>query len=175
MNNRNYFIFAVTFALAVPIIIGGSYFYKLYNRNEIITNIAHIYVSPELIAHNNAQLKEVKIDLEYNENPVEFYVTYIGEENNTTYNIYLKDININNTSADIIKWKLALCDSNNNMEKFISEGDFSSIENNIITLKKDVVIYTNQKQNYRLYYYIENNAIENNNDLFSAKITIEKE
>ncbi len=175
MDDKNFFVVAVTVAFAVPVVFGGLYFCSLANTSNANDHIAKLENRRELLFFGKDTIADVSNEIisdgDYETaNYIDFEIDYAaGPEDATTYSLVLKDIE---TAKRIDKknytWRLTQKNEKTNFYDLVSFGTFSPT-NSHITLGT-FQLTKNESHNFRIYYYLNSEVTKN--DLV-AQIAIE--
>lgn len=179
MNSRDYFVSAVIIALVVPLVIGGIYFVDVCEQRGKNTYIAKLDGMRDLILIGETEVKNFNpvnlINDDYNKaNYIEFEVKYAdGEDEFTRYDVNIEKIDFSpNVEPEDISWKLLQYDSTIKDYKVIETGNFLSGSAKL-KLTDSIDIGLNDRQKYRLYYYVASRDNNYNRGKIYANVTIE--
>lgn len=177
MDDRKNFVLAVMIALAVPLIFGTVYFYKLSQERGSNANITKLEGVTELYLFGEKYIEGVSnVSIEDNDymrgDFLEFEIDYASGPNNLIdYDLKLVDLkSARNVSLKNLKWRLVRLLDGGAFEQ-ITNGTFSS-SNSTIVLGEHINIAIGQNHKYRLFYYLNG---EIKNAQIQARLVVEKE
>lgn len=160
MKSDKYFVFACIFAVALPFIIGSSYFYRLYKKDTEEKILATLGAKPELIVNDIGLLGQVSSsvstsEIYYHDDiiPYDFHITYSGIIPDYRYDITLEPISYSSTlDLNTVEWKLLKYSDMTLQYEPISEGTLNKNGEKIV-LVQNVAVQLDEIQKYRLYCY----------------------
>lgn len=175
MKDRKYFVLAVSFALIVPIIFGGVYFYHTAESANGNKTILKLESRREVIFFGEEEIRDISTKVLHsndykNANFIEFEVDYAaGLDPITTYNLIIKDIKMPpREDGRKASWRLEIFDVERADYRLINKGTFY-LKDDKIELGKFQIVVT-EAHHFRLYYYLNSQMDKNG---FSAKVDIE--
>ena len=181
MKNKK-FLKSLSIAFIIPVLIGVIYFKDMYNK-EIQTKANTGSEKPKIVYNGQKEIVGIDgvaiPDSNYEKaSNYSFNVTYVnGNYTSQKYSLFLKNIEISdNINPSDLKWKLLEYNFDTKSYVLVNYGDFSVMQNGLLTLCEDLDIGLANFQKFKLYYYIEynNNSIKDySNSSFKAKIDIE--